>query len=76
MITAKKELLTAIFTFFRCLDEASSPTDPAVIQAKRAILNGLAEVQIIDALDDASILATLTALPHGSQPGYAPVNRP
>jgi hypothetical protein len=46
------------------MEEASSPTDPAVIQAKRAILNGLAELHLIDALDDARTLATLTALPN------------
>jgi hypothetical protein len=46
------------------MEQASSPTDPAVIQAKRAILNGLAELRMIDALDDATTLAALTSLPH------------
>jgi hypothetical protein len=64
MITKRKELLTAVCTVFRNMEEASSPTDPAVIQAKRAILNGLAELHLIDALDDARTLATLTALPN------------
>ncbi len=62
MITSNKGLLTAICTAFRHLDQASSPTDPAVVLAKRFILNGLAEIHMIDALDDASILAILTAL--------------
>ena len=64
MITRHKELLTAVCTVFRSMEEASSPTDPAVIQAKRAILNGLAKLHMINALDDASALATLTAIPH------------
>lgn len=63
MITANRELFSAICAAFRHLDAASSPTDPAVIKAKRAILNGLAEVHLIDALDDASTIADLTALP-------------
>lgn len=49
---------------FRSMEQASSPTDPAVIQAKRALLNGLAELRMIDALDDATTLAALTSLPH------------
>ena len=64
MITRRKELLTAVCTVFRNMEEASSHTDPAVIQAKRAILNGLAELHMIDALDDGPTLATLTALPN------------
>ena len=68
MITANKELFAAILTVFRQMDEASSPTDPAVRQAKRAILNGLAEAHLIDALDDAPILAALIALPRPNQP--------
>jgi hypothetical protein len=64
MITERKELLTAICTVFRSMEEASSPTDPAVIQAKRSILNGLAEIHMVDALDDAPVLAALTAPRH------------
>jgi hypothetical protein len=63
MITKHQELLTAICTVFRNMEQASSPTDPAVMQAKRAILNGLAELRMIDALDDAPTLAALTAVP-------------
>jgi hypothetical protein len=63
MITRHKELLSAVSIVFRNMEEASSPTDPAVIQAKRAILNGLAELHMIDALDDGPTLAALTALP-------------
>ena len=64
MLTRHKDLLTALCTVFRSMEEASSPADPAVIHAKRAILNGLAELHMIDALDDASTLASLTAIPH------------
>jgi hypothetical protein len=64
MITERKELLTAICTVFRSMEEASSPTDPAVMQAKRSILNGLAEIHMVDALDDAPVLAVLTAPRH------------
>ena len=53
MLKERKELLTAVCTVFRNMEEASSPTDPAVMQAKRSILNGLAEMHMIDALDDA-----------------------
>jgi hypothetical protein len=63
MISKHQELLTAICTVFRSMEQASSPTDPAVIQAKRAFLNGLAELRMIDALEDARTLAALTALP-------------
>ena len=63
MIAEDRSLLIAICSHFRDLEEASGPSDPAVIQAKRALLNGLAELRLIDALDDALILATLTALP-------------
>jgi hypothetical protein len=64
MITKHQELLTAICSVFRSMEQASSPTDPAVIQAKRALLNGLAELRMIDALDDATTLAALTSRPH------------
>jgi hypothetical protein len=67
VITEHKALLNAVCTLFKHLDAASSPTDPAVVQAKRAILNGLAELHMIDALDDASTIAALTALPHVRQ---------
>jgi hypothetical protein len=63
MIADDRNLLFAICTIFRELEEASGVTDPAVIQAKRALLNGLAELRLIDALDDALILESLTALP-------------
>jgi hypothetical protein len=63
MIAEDRNLLNAICRIFRDLEEAGGPTDPAVIQAKRALLNGLAELRLIDALDDAGILATLIALP-------------
>jgi len=63
MLKERRELLSAICTVFRNLEEASSPSDPAVMQAKRSILNGLAEIDMIDALDDRPVLAALTALP-------------
>ncbi len=63
MLKERRELLNAICTVFRSLEEASSPSDPAVMQAKRSILNGLAEIHMIDALDDGPVLAALTALP-------------
>ena len=63
LTTAKKELLTAICSAFGRLDEASNPADPAVILAKRFLLNGLAEMRLIDALDDAAILNSLIGVP-------------
>ena len=63
MLKERRELLSAICAVFRSLEEASSPSDPAVMQAKRSILNGLAEIDMIDALDDGPVLAALTALP-------------
>jgi len=63
MIAEDRSLLIAICAHFRDLEEAGGPADPAVILAKRALLNGLAELRMINALDDALMLATLTALP-------------
>jgi hypothetical protein len=74
MLRERKELLNSICTVFKYLDDSSSPTGPAVIAAKRTILNGLAELHLVDALDDASSIAALTALPLA--PSDAPRRNP
>ncbi|HMG87754.1 MAG TPA: hypothetical protein VK574_18610 [Terracidiphilus sp.] len=63
MITKHKDLLAAVCESLKGLEEAIGPRDPAVIEAKRVILVRLAELHMIDSLDDASLLASLPNLP-------------
>jgi hypothetical protein len=63
MITRRKDLLTAVHQSFTNLEQSLGPHDPAVIEAKRVILIRLAELHMIDSLDDASILESLGGLP-------------
>ena len=70
MITSPRErrqLLNAVCTLFRCIDTASSPADLAVVRAKRAILNGLFELHVFNALDDGPLIAALAATTVASQ---------